>query len=286
MAYISQQQRNYSVVMMCRVLEVSKSGFYEWKKEPISIRKREEIVIIAGIKEAFEESRGVYGSPRIHAALSKKGIKCGRHRVARLMRKSNIRSKTKRKFKVTTDSSHKLPVAENTLNRDFSPSQANQAWAQDITYIWTEEGWLYLAVVIDLFSRKVIGWSLRDNMKKELVIDALDMAIRSRKPGTSLLVHSDRGSQYCSALFQAKLKAHKMICSMSGKGECWDNAVAESFFHSLKTEHIYLNKFITREEAIQSIFEFIEVFYNRIRLHSTLGFCSPVEYEGELLNVA
>lgn len=286
MAYIQEQQRFYPVVMMCLVLKISKSCYYKWKKKPVSKRKVEDKKLTEDIKQAFEKSRGTYGIPRIRAALRKKGIKCSRHRVAKLMKKSNIRSKTKRKFKVTTDSKHKLPVAENILNRGFKVAHANRAWVQDITYIWTTEGWLYLAVVIDLYSRKVVGWSIQDNMRKSLVIDALDMAIKARKPGANLLLHSDRGSQYCSVLFQCKLKAHGMICSMSGKGECWDNAVAESFFHSLKTEHVYLNKFKTREEAKQSIFEFIEVFYNRTRLHSTLGFCSPVEYEGELLKVA
>jgi transposase InsO family protein len=286
MAYILEQQRFYPIAMMCLGLKISTSAFYKWKKEPIGKRKQSDLKLTEDIKQAFEGSRGTYGSPRVRAALSKKGIKCGRHRVAKLMKKANIVSKTKRKFKVTTDSKHKLPVAENILNRKFAVASPNQAWVQDITYIWTTEGWLYLAVVIDLYSRKVVGWSIQDNMRKALVIDALDMAVKARKPGSNLLVHSDRGSQYCSSLFQANLKAHGMICSMSGKGECWDNAVAESFFHSLKTEHVYLNKFKSRQIAKQSVFEFIEVFYNRDRLHSTLGFCSPVEYEDELLKVA
>jgi putative transposase len=206
--------------------------------------------------------------------------------MQRLRRQKNLRSKVKRKFKSTTDSKHNLPVAENLLDRDFSPKSANKAWAQDITYIRTAEGWLYLAVVIDLYSRKVVGWKMDDNMRKELVIGALEMAVKSRKPGPELIAHSDRGSQYCSGLFQAKLKSHGMICSMSGKGDCWDNAVAESFFHTIKTELVYLEKYKTREEASQSIFEYIEVFYNRQRLHSTLGFSSPVEYEDELRRVA
>lgn len=286
MAYIKEQQRFYPVAMMCLGLRVSKSAFYKWKKEPFCKRKQADKNLTQEIKLVFDDSRDTYGSPRIHAALCKKGFRCGRHRIAKLMKKANIRSRTKRKFKVTTDSKHKLPVAENILNRDFSPTRSNEAWVQDITYIWTQEGWLYLAVVIDLYSRKVVGWSIQDNMRKGLVIDALDMAIKARRPSANLLAHSDRGSQYCSGLFQAKLKANGMICSMSRKGECWDNAVAESFFHSLKTEHVYLNKFKTREEAKQSVFEFIEVFYNRTRLHSTLGFCSPVEYEEEFSKVA
>jgi putative transposase len=272
--------------MMCGALCISPSGFYAKRKNPISKRESEDKMLTEEIKQAHNGSRKTYGSPRIHACLVKKGIRIGRHRVSRLMRLANIRSKMKRKFRITTDSKHNLPVVPNILQRDFSPKSANQAWAQDITYIWTEEGWMYLAVVIDLFSRKVVGWSMQDNMRKGLVIDALAMAIKSRKPGLDLIAHSDRGSQYCSHLFQSMLKGHNMICSMSGKGECWDNAVAESFFHSLKTEHIYFNNFETRAEATQSIFEFIEVFYNRNRLHSTLGFCSPVEYEAEVRNVA
>ena len=286
MAYIYEQQQFYPVAMMCVGLKVSKSAFYKWKKNPIAKRKQSDEKLTEDIRKAFKVSRSTYGSPRIRAYLAKKGIKCGRHRVAKLMKKANIVSKVKRKYKVTTDSKHKLPVAENLLNRDFAPNGPDQSWVQDITYIWTAEGWLYLAIVMDLYSRKVVGWSIQDNMRKALVIDALDMAIKARRPTQNLLAHSDRGSQYCSALFQAKLKAHGMICSMSGKGECWDNAVAESFFHSLKTEHVYLNKFKTREAAKQSVFEFIEVFYNRERLHSTLGFCSPVEYESKLLKFA
>lgn len=277
---------NYPVVMMCRLLGLSTSRYYSWLKAPKSQRKIEDEKLTTKVVEIFEKSRKIYGSPRIHAALHKSGEKCGRNRVIKLMKQAKICSRVKRKFKVTTDSKHKLPVVPNVLERQFTRTKANDAWVQDITYISTQEGWLYLAVVIDLFSRKVVGFSIQDNMRKGLVLDALDMAIKSRRPTSGLIVHSDRGSQYCSDLFQSKIKGNEMICSMSGKGECWDNAVAESFFHSLKTEHVYLTKYETREEAARNIFEYIEVFYNRTRMHSTLGFLSPVEYEEKLERVA
>ena len=286
MDFIKTQQQSYTTAMMCEHLNITRSRFYAWKNCPLGKRKLDEKKLTEDIKQVFEVSRQTYGSPRVRAALAKRGIRCGRHRVAKLMRKANLRSKVKRRFKVTTDSKHKLPVAENLLNREFKVAEPNKVWVQDISYIWTNEGFMYLAVVIDLFSRKIVGWSMQDNMRKALVMDALDMAFKSRKPEPGLMLHSDRGSQYCSQLFQAKIQSHGMTCSMSRKGECWDNAVAESFFHSLKTEHVYLEKFKNREEASQSIFEYIEVFYNRQRLHSTLGFCSPVEYEVGIRKVA
>ena len=195
------------------------------------------------------------------------------------MRKYSIRAKTKRKFKATTNSKHKLPVADNVLARNFRPSGPNEAWGSDITYLWTREGWLYLAVVMDLFSRKIVGWAMQDRMTKKLVENALKMAVRARCPGPGLIVHSDRGSQFCSGDYQELLRFFGCVPSMSRKGNCWDNAVVESFFGSMKTEHVYFTEFATRDEAKQSIFEWIEVFYNRERLHSTLGFCSPEVYE-------
>ncbi len=238
MACIKENSKQYPIKMMCRVLEVSKARFYAWQKAPSSTRAMKDEQLLAKVVEIFKTSRSTYGSPRIHAQLQKEGISCGRNRVIKLMQLAGIKSKTKRKFKVTTDSKHDLPVCKNVLKREFNPPSENKAWVQDITYISTQEGWLYLAVVIDLYSRKVVGYSMQDHMRKELVIDALDMAITARKPQQGLIVHSDRGSQYCSQLFQAKLGAYKMVCSMSEKGECWDNAVAESFFRSLKTELI------------------------------------------------
>ena len=287
MACIKKHKNEFPVVMMCRLLGVSTSRYYAWLMAPKSPRKMEDEKLTTKIVEVHEKSRRLYGSPRIHAVLNQGGEKCGRNRVIKLMKQAKICSRVKRKFKVTTtDSKHNLPVAANLLEREFRREKKDRAWVQDITYVSTGEGWLFLAVVIDLYSRKVVGFSMQDNMKKQLVLDALDMAIKSRKPESGMIVHSDRGSQYCSELFQSKIRGNEMMCSMSGKGDCWDNAVAESFFHSLKTECVYLNHYRTREEAKKSIFEYIEVFYNRQRLHSTLGFLSPVEYEEKFGRVA
>jgi transposase InsO family protein len=235
MACIKDNTNEFPVEMMCRILKVSTSRFYAWLKAPRSKRTVEDEKLSAKVIAVFEASRKTYGSFRIHAKLIKDGLNCGRNRIIKLMRAAGLKSKVKRKFKVTTDSKHSHPVAANILKRDFNPTSADKVWVQDITYITTGEGWLYLAVVIDLYSRKVVGYSMQEHMRKELVIDALDMALTARKPLPGLIAHSDRGSQYCSHLFQAKLGAYKMVCSMSGKGECWDNAVAESFFHTLKT---------------------------------------------------
>jgi transposase InsO family protein len=233
------------------------------------------------IEDIHKASRGTYGSPRILAELKGLGFKCSKSRVERLMKKYGIRAKTRRKFRVTTDSKHSLPVAPNVLDRDFSPEKPNAAWGGDITYVWTKEGWLFLAVIIDLYSRQVVGWSMDERMTRELTLSALRMAINRRKPGQGLIHHTDRGSQYASADYRRLLKAHDMICSMSRKGNCWDNAPIESFFHTLKTECIYWEEFETREEARRKIFEWIEVFYNRQRRHSTLGNLSPVNFEIE-----
>lgn len=231
------------------------------------------------IEDIHKASRGTYGSPRILAELKGLGFKCSKTRVERLMKKHGIRAKTRRKFRVTTDSKHSLPVAPNVLERNFSPDAPNAVWGADITYVWTKEGWLFLAVIIDLFSRQVVGWSMDERMKRELTLNALRMAINRRNPGAGLIHHSDRGSQYASADYRKMLKARNMICSMSRKGNCWDNAPVESFFHSLKIEMIYWEEFSTREQARRKIFEWIEVFYNRQRRHSTLGNLSPVNFE-------
>lgn len=235
------------------------------------------------IEDIHKASRGTYGSPRILAELKGLGFKCSKKRVERLMQKNGIRAKTRRKFKVTTDSKHNLPVAPNVLERNFSPKVPNAVWGGDITYVWTKEGWLFLAVIIDLWSRQVVGWSMNERITRDLTISALKMAINHRQPGVGLVHHSDRGSQYASHDYQKLLKAHKMICSMSRRGNCWDNAPVESFFHSLKTEMIYWEDFETREEARLKIFEWIEVFYNRQRRHSTIGNLSPVNFEIENL---
>lgn len=231
------------------------------------------------IKVTHEQSERTYGSPRIFCALKEKGIECSENRVARLMRENDIRVKRARLFRVTTDSGHKLPVADNVLDRQFEPDAPNQVWAADITYIWTHEGWLYLAVLMDLFSRRIVGYAMEKRINRELVTDALKMALGLRRPGSGLLHHSDRGSQYASGDFQALLSGAGILCSMSRKGNCWDNAPMESFFATLKRERIHHRRYATRAEARSDIFSYIEAWYNRKRLHSSLGYCSPVQYE-------
>lgn len=225
------------------------------------------------------EKRSRYGSPRIHAELKEQGEHCGRKRVARLMRENSIEAKHKRKFKATTDSQHKFPVAPNLLEQNFTISEPNRVWTADITYCWTLEGWVYLAVVLDMYSRKIVGWAMSERMTRELVINAFLMAYWTRKPKKGLIHHSDKGSQYASHDFQNILSNFGVIPSMSGKGNCFDNAVTETFFHTLKTELMFDCVFKTREEAKSATFEYIEVFYNRERRHSTLGYCSPAKFE-------
>jgi putative transposase len=265
--------------LLCRTLGVSRSGFYAWSKRDDTQRQNNKMKLVQAIEDIHLGSRKTYGSPRILKALRALGFTVSKARVERLMKEFGIRSKVKKKFRITTDSKHDHPVAKNILSRDFAPQGPNMVWAGDITYVWTEEGWLFLAVLLDLFSRKVIGWAMNERMTKGLAISALRMAIENRKPGAGLVHHTDRGSQYACGQYRAILKAHKMICSMSRKGNCWDNAVAESFFHSLKTELIHHETFKTREEATQKIFEWIEVFYNRKRLHSTLDYQTPEEFD-------
>jgi len=265
---------------MCDVLEVSKSGYYAWCSRPTSPRSQENERLSQQIQEIHQESRKTYGAPRIHASLKAKGFQAGRHRVARLMRQQGICVRPKRRFKRTTDSNHPFPIAKNMLNRSFSTAEPDKAWVADITYIPTHQGWLYLAVVIDLFSRRVVGWSMAEQMQTELVLSALEAALGHRSAAASgLLFHSDRGSQYASGAYRAALKGAGISCSMSRRGNCWDNAVAESFFGTMKTELIYLENFATREDAKTTIVEWIEVFYNRQRIHSTLNYCSPVQFE-------
>jgi putative transposase len=238
--------------------------------------------LITHIKAIHEESKKTYGSPRVHAELCSRGIECGENRVARLMREEGIQAKHKRKYRATTDSNHQLPVHENKLNRSFDVPSPNMAWVADLTYIWTAEGWLYLAVVMDLFSRRVIGWSMQETMERKLVIDALSMALGQRNVSAGIIHHSDRGSQYASKDFQELLGAAGITCSMSRKGNCWDNAVVESFFSSLKREWVQDRRYRTRSEARADIFHYIEVWYNRKRRHSTLGYLSPEEFEGKM----
>jgi putative transposase len=261
-------------------LGVSRSGYYAWcKRTPSQTQKRRE-ELTAEVKEVDAQVKGRYGSPRIHAELVAQGIACCVNTVARVMREAGIAAKTKRKFRQTTDSNHTLPVAENVLARDFQPEQPNRSWVADITYIPTREGWLYLAVVEDLFSRMVVGWSMDQTMTSRLVVDALEMALARRLKGSSdLIAHSDRGCQYASEHYQRRLLEERMVCSMSGRGDCWDNAPMESFFASLKKELVHHEDYATRAEARLSIFEYIEAFYNRVRRHSSLGYVAPEEYE-------
>ncbi len=267
---------------MCRCLQVSPAGFYAWHERPESLRTKANKRLLTLVTVTHTQSRQTYGSPRIHAALRAEGVEAGRHRIARLMRSHGIQAKTRRKFKATTQSDHNLPVAENILNREFVVNTPNKAWVGDISYVWTQEGWLYLAVLLDLFSRKVVGWALSDRIDRKLVLQALDQAIAAREPSPGLLVHSDRGSQYASHDYQKRLRDNDLICSMSRKAECWDNSVAESFFGTIKQELIYHRTYTTREEATKEIFEYIEVFYNRQRRHSTLGYMSPMTFEATI----
>jgi len=272
-------QMEFPVSAMCRVFKVSRSGYYAWLRRPESPRKTEDKALSEMIKEIHKESGGEYGSPKVHEELRRRGTRCGRKRVARLMRKDGLRAKTVRKFKATTNSDHSLPVAENLLNRDFSPAEPNRAWVADITYVWTNEGWLYLAIVIDLFSRAVVGWSMSERMTRTLVMDAFTLAVKRRNPPPGLIHHSDRGSQYASADFQRLLAKYGAICSMSRKANCWDNAAAESFFSLLKRALVFHNQYPTRAQARQSIFDYIERFYNRKRIHSSLGYRTPYEVD-------
>jgi transposase InsO family protein len=264
---------------MCRVLRVSAGGYYDWRGRPESSRAGKRHALVVAIKAVHGEVKARYGSPRIHAELVARGLPCSLNTVARLMREHGIAAKTKRKFRRTTDSSHDRPVAENVLNRQFEPGAANRAWTADITYIATGEGWLYLAAVEDLHSRQIVGWSMGSRINSRLVVDALEMAVSRRLPGEGLVAHSDRGSQYASEHYRGILAGRGIVCSMSRRANCWDNAPMESFFASLKKELVHGEDYATREEARASIFEYIEVFYNRVRRHSSLGYMSPAEYE-------
>lgn len=269
-----------SVYVSCKVLMLSRSGYYAWRERPASVRKIETEILVNQIREIHEKSRGTYGSPRILAKLKLVGNNCGKKRVEKLMKEAGLSGKQKKRFVKTTDSKHNLPIAERifqTENQETMPVKPNQIWTSDITYVATDEGWLFLAIFLDLFTRKIVGFSMNNNMRTELILDALEMALgRQSIPDVG---HSDRGSQYASDAYRGRLAQLGITASMSRKGNCYDNAFAESFFHSLKVELIYRRKFKTREEAINAIFEYIEVWYNRERLHSSLGYQSPVEYE-------
>lgn len=277
--FMRDNEKRFSIEMMAKVLGVSRSGYYEFLKRSESATTLESKRLTEKIKCIHEMSRMVYGSPRIHAEMVRQGEKCSRKRVARLMKKANIQAKMRKKWKKTTQITERVEISPNHLDQNFVTEAPNKVWVSDITYISTQEGWLYVAIVMDLFSRKIVGLSMGDSLKTELVTKALKQAIMQREVNEELLHHSDKGCQYTSKEFKQLVDNHKIKLSMSGTGRCYDNAVAESFFHTLKTEHTNFCNYKIREEAKNSIFEYVEVFYNRRRLHSTIGYLSPEEFE-------
>lgn len=275
----------FPIEMMCKVLGVSRSGYYSWLKRKPSKRALEEKELMKQIKEIHKNSKGTYGSPRIQKELKKNYVHVSRRRVAQLMKKAGVCNRAKKRFKTTTDSKHKFPVAPNLLNREFNVDELGKVWVSDITYIRTREGWLFLTVIIDLCDRKVIGWSISNTLKtSKTVIPAWKMAIKNRPVNDYLIFHSDRGVQYACTEFKELLATNPFVMqSMSKKGDCWDNAVAESFFKTIKTEWIYRNIYVTRKQATVSVFEYIETWYNTQRSHSSLNYLSPEEF-GEIIN--
>jgi len=270
---------------MCRVFEVSRSGYYRWLKRKPSPRQLDNQRLDGEILEIYDGSKGRYGSPKITRELRDRGRMVGKNRVAKRMRHAGLRSKVRRKYRVTTDSKHSFPVAPNLLERNFTTDAPDKVWVSDITYLATRTGWLYLTVIIDLFSRLVVGWALSSSLGHEMVVTALKRAVLGRRPGRGLIFHSDRGIQYACTGFRKEIGEHGFIQSMSRKGDCWDNAVAESFFGIMKTELIYHEKYGGQQDALHSIFEYIEAFYNRERRHSALGYLSPAEYEKQKLKL-
>jgi putative transposase len=278
-AWINVQGAAFDLSEMCAALDVSISGYRAWKRGGTPNRKRlTDSQMLTLIKAIHVELKSAYGSPRMVRELRVRGFSASKERVERLMRENGIYARHKRRYRVTTDSKHGLPVAENLLDRNFTPMAPNQVWTSDITYLWTDEGWLYLAIVLDLFNREVVGWSLKPRMTADIVTDALTMAWFRKGPAPGLMHHSDRGSQYASHAFQHKLKEYGMTCSMSRKGNCWDNAPTESWFNSFKNERVHGIRYATHADMKAASFEYIEVFYNRKRQHSTLGYRSPVQF--------
>jgi len=278
-ALIHRHEGQHAVALMCRVLTLSRSGYYDWRGRPPSDRAKANIRLATDVHRVYAANKGRTGAPRITKHLRDEGQKVGQNRVARVMRTEQLRAKAAKKYKATTNSNHRLPVAPNLLEQDFTATAPNQKWVSDITYVATDEGWLYLAVVLDLYSRLVVGWAMAERMTARLVCEALTMALWRRKKPTGVIVHSDRGSQYCSAEHRRLLQDHQLLCSMSKKGDCYDNAAMESWNHSLKVEAIHGERFATREMAKAQVFDYIEVYYNRKRLHSRLGYLSPEVFE-------
>jgi putative transposase len=277
--FIDAEKAQYPIGVLCKALDVSRPGYYAHTRRPPSKHATRDAVLGAKIAAIHARSKRRYGSPRVHDELREDGEHVSRKRVSRIMKERDLRGRRPRRFRVTTESDHALPIAPNVLARDFSASAPNQKWVGDITYIWTREGWLYLAVLIDLFSRRVVGWSMGDSLATELPLRALRMAIQTRRPPRGLIHHTDRGCQYASADYRAVLEQHGMVASMSRKGNCWDNAVAESFFATLKTELVHDVDFLTRDHARREVFAYIEGFYNRRRRHSSLGYANPEKRE-------
>lgn len=276
---IDQAKAQFPIQRLCKVLGVSTSGYFAWKNRGASTRQKEDMVLLAHIRSAFAQSNGTYGSPRMTRELQDEGFAIGRRRTARLMRENNLKARQKRRFKRTTDSHHAWPVAPNIIDQDFAATGPDQKWGADISYVWTREGWLYLAVVIDLFARRVVGWAVSDRLHRRLALEALDMALVIRRPTEGLIHHSDRGSQYCSIDYQARLHRHGIRISMSGKGNCYDNAMVETFFKTLKSELVWQTTFYSRADAEQAIARYIDGFYNPLRRHSALNYLSPVQFE-------
>ena len=278
--FMERERSRFAVERMCRLLGVSRSGYYAWLRERDTGRRlKENEALLEAIRRFYKASRGTYGSPRITEDLRDAGLRCGENRIARLMRINGLMAKTRRRFKATTNSRHCLPVSPNLLNRRFMTDGPNKVWTSDITYVWTEEGWLYLAVVLDVFSRQIVGWAMGDRIDTGLVLRAFNQAVMRRRPAPGFIFHSDRGRQYASVDFRKALKSCGAVQSMSNKGDCYDNAITETFFHTLKTELVYFEKYKTRTEAKGGIFEYIEAFYNRLRRHSALGYRSPHAFE-------
>lgn len=284
-AFIQEHRNDYPVQLMCRLLEVSRSGYYAWLKraDKPSERHKRQMDLVHKIRQVHQQSQQRYGSPKVYHELKALGEQVCENTVAKLMKQNGIYSIVKRRFRMrTTDSNHRYPIAANVLDQQFEQSVLNQTWCADITYIATDEGWLYLSAVMDLCSRKIVGWSMADHLRASMCVEALEMAVGQRKPKAGLLHHSDRGVQYACSEYQQKLSELKMNCSMSARGNCYDNAVMESFFKTLKAELVYQRKFATRAEAQSAIFAYIETFYNRRRRHSSLGYLSPQAYEESL----
>ena len=273
--FIHDHVADFPVQVMCELLGVSRGGYYAWAGRAESARAADDRTLAAEIRAAYEASRGRYGSPRVHAELRARGRRIGRKRVARLMRGMGLAARRRRRFRRTTDSRHAFPIAPNLLERNFTAEAPDRVWLADLTYIWTAQGWLYLAAVLDLYTRRVVGWAMADHLRHELTLAALDMAIVRQRPAPGLVHHADRGVQYAAHGYRARLRRHGMVCSMSRKGDCWDNAPMESFFATLKGELVEAAEYDTRDEARADLFQYIEGFYNRRRLHSGLGHLTP-----------